>query len=304
MNGIAYRLIEADIWPFEPDTKKGLLRYVVMRQSRSSGHVLVTLVGARNDSRLREIAETIQSDISSVVGVLLHINDEPGNAIYARDEEGEIRTRKLIGRPYIEDTICSTSLEIGGGDFFQVNPAVAELIGQDILREFSEHLDLPVLDLYCGVVAFTIALAKQHGWALGVEVVQGAIRRAKESAIRNRVAAEFIAGSVGEVLPTALSRVSGKAPLIVVNPSRRGLGAEVGKSILAAKPMRLAYVSCNPQALGRDLVEICERGWQVDSIKAYDMLPQTAHVELLAMLSPVETPTRTGRAPRRKIAGR
>jgi 23S rRNA (uracil1939-C5)-methyltransferase len=304
MNGVAYRLIQADIWPYDPNSKKGLLRYVVMRQSRSTGQVLVTLVGARKDSRLREIADEIQSDIASVVGVLLHINDQPGNAIYARDEEGEIRTRKLVGKPYIEDTICSNSLGIGGGDFFQVNPAVAELICKDVLDEFAEHPDLPVLDLYCGVGAFTMALARQHGWALGVEVIQGAIRQAKESALRNRVSAEFIAGSVGDVLPSALARVSGKAPLMVLNPSRKGLEPEVGRSVLAAKPMRLAYISCNPRALSRDLTEICERGWKVDSIRAYDMLPQTAHVELLAMLSPIEAPSRTGRAPRRRIAGR
>ena len=65
--------------------------------------------------------------------------------------------------------------------------------------------------------------------------------------------------------------------------------------------MRIAYVSCNPRALSRDLLEICDRGWKVDSIEAYDMLPQTAHVELIAFLSPTVPPKAKGRAPRRRV---
>ena len=301
MKGIAHHLIEADIWPYELDTGKGLLRHVVMRQSRSTGHVLVTLVASRRDNRLREVAQIIQAELAPVIGVQLHVNDVPGNAIYARDEEGEIWTRNMVGKPFIEDTIGSHVLGIGGGDFFQVNPSVANEMCSSILREFQAHRERPVLDLYCGVGAFTMALAKQHGWALGIELVQGAIHRAKESARRNHVSAEFLAGDVGEVLPSALNRVAGKAPLIVLNPARKGLEAEVGLKLLECQPMRIAYVSCNPRALSRDLREICDRGWKVDSIEAYDMLPQTAHVELIAFLSPKVAPKATGRAPRRRV---
>ncbi|HCH66431.1 MAG: 23S rRNA (uracil(1939)-C(5))-methyltransferase RlmD [Deltaproteobacteria bacterium] len=299
--GVAQRIIGADIWPYDPDTGRGLLRHVVMRQSRSTGHVLVTLVATRSDNRLREVAEMIQFELASVVGVQLHMNEQPGNAIFGRDEEGEIKTRSLVGKPRIEDKIGNHLLGIGGGDFFQVNPGVANLICTELLAEFASERERPVLDLYCGVGAFTMSLAEQHGWALGVEVVQGAITRARESARKNHVSASFVAGAVADVLPTALERVAGKAPLLVLNPSRKGLEPEVGRRVLACEPLRIAYVSCNPKALARDLVEICARGWRIDSIRAFDMLPQTAHVELLAMLSPIRSPEPSGRAPRRKV---
>jgi 23S rRNA (uracil1939-C5)-methyltransferase len=301
MKGVSHHLIEADIWPYEHGTGKGLLRYVMMRQSRSTGHVLVTLVTSRKDSRIREVAEIIQAELAPVTGIQLHVNPEPGNAIYFRDEEGDVWTRNIVGKPFLEDRIGGITLGIGAGDFFQANPAVADQMCQELLREFAGHLDRPVLDLYCGVGTFTMALARQHGWAMGVEVVKGAIHRARQSATRGHIPAEFLAGEVGEVLPEALVRLEGKAPLVVVNPARKGLEPEVGRQILAANPMRVAYISCNPRALARDLVEFRERGWTIDSIKAFDMFPQTAHVELLAMLSPGERPTPTGRAPRRRI---
>ena len=73
---------------------------------------------------------------------------------------------------------------------------------------------------------------------------------------------------------------------MVVNPARSGLGAGVVQSLVEAGPLRIAYVSCNPKTLVRDLVEFREKGWEIDCIRAYDMLPQTSHSELLAMLSP------------------
>jgi len=301
IKGVAQRLIEAEIWPYEPDTGRGLLRHVVMRQSRHTGHVLVTLVSTRNENRLKELAESIQFELPPVVGVQLHINDQPGNAIFGRDEEGEVRTMRLVGVPTIEDKMGEHLLGIGGGDFFQVNPGLANLICTDLLAEFAPDRERPVLDLYCGVGAFTMSLAAQHGWALGVELVQGAIHRAKDSARRNHVSASFVAGAVADVLPTALERVTGKAPLLVLNPARKGLEAEVGLRVLACEPKRIAYISCNPRALARDLGEICARGWRIDSIRAYDMMPQTSHVEVLAMLSPIHAPEPSGRPPQRRV---
>lgn len=301
MRSIAHHLIDEDIWPYDTETRRGLLRHVVMRQSRASGQVLVTLVCTRKDKCLKNLATIIQNAIPPVSGVKLHVNDKPGNSIYCRDEDGEIWTRNLVGKPFIEDTIGGHVLRIGGGDFFQVNPSVANVMCDDLLAEFEPHRQRPVLDLYCGVGSFTMSLAKQHGWALGIEVVQGAIYRAKDSARLNHVPAEFLAGTVGEVLPAALARVAGKAPLVVLNPARKGLEPEVALKVLACEPIKIAYVSCNPKALARDLKEFSTRGWKIDTIKAYDMLPQTSHVELIAMLSPVNAPTPSGRSPRRKI---
>jgi 23S rRNA (uracil1939-C5)-methyltransferase len=301
MKGVAHHLLEADIWPYDATTGKGLLRYVLMRQSRLTGHVLVTLVAVRKDNRIREVAEVIQAELSPVTGVSLHLNDQQSNAIYHRDEEGDVRTRNLVGKPWIEDEVGGSKLGVGSGDFFQANPAVADLMCTELLSALKEHKDRPVLDLYCGVGTFTMALARQHGWAMGVELIQGAIQRAKGNASRNHVPAEFVAGDVLEVLPEVLARVEGKAPIVVLNPARKGLEPDVGKMLIEARPMKLAYISCNPRALARDLLAFRERGWTIDSIKAFDMFPQTSHVELLALLSPAEAPTPKGRAPRRRV---
>ena len=131
----------------------------------------------------------------------------------------------------------------------------------------------------------TMSLADQHGRALGVEMIRGAINRAQENAHQNNVRAEFIAGDVSSVLPT----LTEANPLMAVNPSRRGLGEEVVQKIVEVDPIRIAYVSCNPKTLARDLASFRSKKWDIEYIHAFDMMPQTSHSELLAILSPARS---------------
>ncbi|MAA78952.1 MAG: 23S rRNA (uracil(1939)-C(5))-methyltransferase RlmD [Deltaproteobacteria bacterium] len=280
-------ILKYSLPPYEPSTGQDGLRHVIFRQSRKSGRVLVTLVSSRPDPLITEVAQIIQHHIKPVVGVQLHVNNRSGNAIYARDAHGEIQTRNLVGESLIYDSIGSKTLAIGAGDFFQINPHIADKMCSQILNEFSPQKEYPVLDLYCGVGAMTMSLAEQHGWALGVEVVRGAIIRAQENARRNNVFAEFIAGDVSTKLPTIFQQLCSPNPLVVVNPSRSGLGEDVVQKIVEGAPIRIAYVSCNPKTLVKDLASFRSKDWGIDHIQAYDMLPQTSHSELVAILSPL-----------------
>ncbi|MCK6503033.1 23S rRNA (uracil(1939)-C(5))-methyltransferase RlmD [Myxococcota bacterium] len=301
MSVVAHTIIELDIWPFDPQTGRGTLRHVVMRQSRSHGEVLVTLVAGGRNRALGILAERLSGAVGEVAGVHLHLNDDPGNAIFARDEEGQVPTVKLVGKDVIEERLGEVTLAIGPGDFYQANPAMAERIAQDLRELLAPDRDRPLLDLYCGVGAFTLALGREHGWALGVEVVGGAVSRARENARRNRIAAEFLAGDTVELLPEVGQRLEGRHPVVMLDPARRGAGEGVLAGVLAMQPARIAYLSCNPRAMARDLVELQAAGWRVRELRAYDMFPQTAHVETLALLDPPEAVGEGLAAPRRRV---
>ena len=302
MSAVAHHIIERGILPYDPRTQQGSLRYVVMRQSRANGQILVTLVAGQKDKLLGRLAGDIAHALPRAAGVHLHFNDSPGNAIYQRDELGAVGSIPLQGNAVIEEELAGVRLRLGPGDFFQVNPAMAERIVRDVVAAFAEERDRPVVDLYSGVGALTLPLGQAHGWAVGVEGVEGAARRARENAQLNHIAAEFFAGQVADVLPEINTRLDGRSPVVVVDPARRGLEGDVARQLLALEPARVAYLSCNPRTLARDLRSFWEHGWTVERLTAYDMFPQTAHLEVLALLTPADPPPRPQRrGPQRRL---
>ncbi len=300
MRVVAFLVIDMDVWPWDVERRRGVLRYVIMRQSRSSKKVLVTLISARPSPRLRDLAERIAEQVAEVSGVHLHINRSTGNALFEHDEDGGVPTIRLVGDRILEERIAGLRLRVGPGDFFQTNPSVAERIIRDLEHEIPE--DRAVVDLYCGVGGLTLAAARRAGWAVGIEVVGSAVGRARNAAARERLPAEFVAGTVVGSLPEIQRRLAGRRPVVVVNPARRGLEEGVIGGIRALSPERLIYVSCNPASQARDLRELVDGGLEIERVRAYDMFPNTPHVEVMAVLrgAPV-APGSSKRPPQRRM---
>ena len=300
MTSVTHCLIDNGIPPYEEAVDRGVLRHVLIRESRLTGEMLVTLVCARRPRDAKELADTIAKNNASVVGVHLHINAHPGNAIFNVDA-GEIGTVTLTGKATLDDDIAGTTLRFGPTDFFQVNPSTAAVIVADAMKLTEDLADRPVVDLYCGVGTFSIPMAKRHPWVGGIEFSVGAVARARLNAQRQKVSAEFIAGAVAEQIPQWAKRVKHSAPVVVLDPARRGIEPNAFAPIESLNPARIVYVSCNPAALARDLAEWVRRGWTVSEVRAYDMFPQTAHLEMLAVLSPPRVPVAKSGGPRRRI---
>lgn len=160
-----------------------------------------------------------------------------------------------------------------GASFVQVNPSVAEAVRSHVLNLALARQPRTAVDAYSGTGAYASRLA-----AAGVRVT--AIERDPAAAA---FAAQTlpppslsIAASVERALPDALP-----ADLVIVNPPRAGLHARVTELLAAGKPRpsHLIYVSCNPATLARDVTRL--PGWQVASVRAFDMFPQTSHVEVV-----------------------
>ena len=300
MGTVTHHILESGIPPYDEKEDKGVLRHVLIRESRLTGKMLITLVCARRPRDAKDVADSIAQNLATVAGVHLHINAYPGNNIFYV-EEGRIGTVNLTGENTIEDEIAGVRMRFGAADFFQANPATAGLIVQDVLELSADLADRPVVDLYSGVGTFSLPLAKRNPWVGGIEFAVAAVERAKANASMAKVPAEFFAGAVADRAKDLAQRVSDSAPMVVLDPARKGIEEEAFDPIESLKPARLFYVSCNPAALARDLAEWVNRGWTVDTLRAYDMFPQTAHLEMLAVLSPAEAPTRKKGGPRRRI---
>ena len=306
MRSVAHHVIDLDIRPYDEETGQGLMRHCIIKRSRATGQILITWVVKYDARVLRTLAERIAMDVGEVAGQWLHINDLPGNAIFAPvdpdpEEDDPPPFKWLGGVESIDEEVAGLSLLVGPGDFFQINPGVADRLVRDVVSALAPWRERPVVDLYCGVGTFTLPLAQAHGWAAGIEIVPGAVNRASESARRHHLQAQFLQGTVAEQLPNITKQLEGKGPVVVVDPARRGLEPDVHEALDVLQPSRLIYVSCNPRALAQDLVKLDMRGWKLERLRAYDMFPQTSHVELMAELAPAKAPEVKGRGPRRRL---
>src|ERR1044072_5885711 len=157
--------------------------------------------------------------------------------------------------------------------FFQINPS---LLGSLIDFALGDASGESVLDLYCGVGLFTLPLARRFKSVVGVEANPAATRFARRNlqhaALTN---ARVITASVTDWFRNP----AGPVDFVLLDPPRAGAGSAVIKVILTFRPAVISYVSCAPATLARDLKKLIANGYVIDSIAAFDLFPQTHHVE-------------------------
>jgi 23S rRNA (uracil1939-C5)-methyltransferase len=165
--------------------------------------------------------------------------------------------------------------------FFQINPS---LLGPLIDFALADAVGKSVLDLYCGVGLFTLPLARQFDRVVGVEANSVATRYAR----RNLQNAGLTNASVITASVTDWFRrdAAAKVPVdfVVLDPPRAGAESAVIKGILDLGPAQISYVSCDPATLARDLKKLVASGYIVSSVAAFDLFPQTHHVETVVRL--------------------
>ena len=173
-------------------------------------------------------------------------------------------------------------LRLSSTAFFQVNRDVAARIYADVTDAAALTGTERVVDAYAGVGGIALTLARGAAEVVGIEEHPRAVADAQAAALLNHlVRARFVVGDV----EAELQRL-GAADVVVLNPPRRGCAATVLRAAAALKPRLIAYVSCAPDTLARDLALLQKEGLVTRSVVPYDMLPQTPHVESLAIVTP------------------
>jgi 23S rRNA (uracil1939-C5)-methyltransferase len=144
-----------------------------------------------------------------------------------------------------------------------------------------------VLDLYCGLGNFTLALARRAGRVVGVEGAQGLVERARHNARLNDIAnAEFHVADLGRAPDPGLPWLRDNYTHVLLDPPRAG-ASEVLAAVSRLNPQRVLYISCHPGSLARDLgLLVHEHGMNLVAAGVLDMFPHTTHVESLALLEP------------------
>ncbi len=264
---------------YEETTGIGLVRHICVRTAMATGQVLVCLViNGDGIPAEKSLVENLLKDMNNFTTLCLSIHKKPGNSVLGD------KFITLYGPGYIEDVLCGLRFRLSPRSFYQVNRDGAELLYGKALEFAGLTGRETVLDLYCGTGTITLALAKQAGRVIGVEIIPAAIRDAKENAIRNCIEnAEFICADAKKAAEK-FAKDGIHPDVIVVDPPRKGLDEGVIAAMVQMAPRRIVYVSCDPATLARDLKRLGEQGYNTETVEALDMFPRCAHVESVALL--------------------
>ena len=172
-------------------------------------------------------------------------------------------------------------------DFVQINAQINEALVARAVELLELTPSASVLDLYCGIGNFTLALARNAGRVVGVEGDAGLVDRARHNARSNEIAnAEFHVADLARPLEPGLPWLREPYTHVLLDPPRAG-ASEVLASISRLNPHRVLYISCHPGSLARDLgLLVHEHGMSLVAAGVLDMFPHTTHVESLAVLEP------------------
>ena len=266
-------LLERNVTPYDEVEHDGVLSYVVLR-ANAEGEVLATFVGP-DIAALASLAPLIDVH-PAIVGIAA--NQRPlGNAIFGRT------TSALAGRAELEERVGAILIRLSPTAFFQVNRGIAAAMYAEIARALVTTKHGLVVDAYAGVGGIALTLAHAGAEVVGVEVNAAAVADAQRAALAQSLSARFMVDDAARGLAT-IAKTS-LVDAVVVNPPRRGLDRAMLDALVVAKPARLAYVSCDPQTLVRDLHALGAQGLRPFRIRGFDMHPQTPHIETLALLT-------------------
>jgi 23S rRNA (uracil1939-C5)-methyltransferase len=255
---------------------KGALRHVILRAGIHTGQTLVSLVlNGRLNSRNMKSITGLCRPLKNITTLTLNHNSRPGNVILGN------RTEAVKGDGLISERLDDWTLSYDTSSFFQVNTDQAASLYRHARNLARVGKDSRVLELYSGVGALTCYLA-EAGSITAAEEWESAANLMEKNLRHNGIHnAKVIKGKAEELLSAS---DIGPYDLVVLDPPRGGCDRAVLERIMELNIDRVLYVSCNPATLARDAKILKEGGYALKSVRAFDMFPQTVHVETAVLM--------------------
>lgn len=180
----------------------------------------------------------------------------------------------------VSRTIANERYHFSARSFFQINH---DLLPELIAEAIADVAGKSAIDLYCGAGLFTLPLARRFATVKAIEANDRAAAFARRNLqLAQLENAQVIASDVGTWL--SRYRPDEAVDLLLLDPPRTGAENKVINGLLSLHPRQIVYVSCDPATLARDLKKLLAGGYSLDSVVAFDMFPQTHHVETVVRL--------------------
>lgn len=265
---------------YDEKRRRGLLRHVLIRKAVMTNQVMVVLVcneevfpGSKHFS-----TELIQQ-FPHIKTIVLNINKRKTSIVLGEKE------KVLYGKGFIVDKLCNLSFKISSRSFYQINHNQCETIYQKALSLLQLKKQDVIIDAYCGIGTIGMIAASQVKKVIGVEVNKDAIKDAINNAKMNHIHNITFVCDDASYFMTSLAKSHTHIDGVIMDPPRSGSNKEFMDAIKVLKPRKVAYISCNPETLLRDLKYFKQIGYQTKELYPYDMFPYTKHIESVVLLT-------------------
>jgi 23S rRNA (uracil1939-C5)-methyltransferase len=248
---------------YDRRARTGVLRNLVVREGRRTGQLQTRLVTAPGRFPKPPV------DLHTVI---------------EGDSGGTDGPTGVLGEERLREELCGLRLEMSHDAFFQTNTEMAERL-YAVAGEYAELSGTErVFDLYCGIGTIGLTLASGAGEVWGLEVVPRAIADAERNAERNGIAKARFRTANARTGVRPLLEEAGKPDVVVLDPPRAGLSQKIVRRVLECEAKRIVYLSCNPTTLAPNAAQLVEAGYRLRRVRPVDMVPQTPHIECVALL--------------------
>jgi len=257
----------------------GLLRNLIIRTNQKGDCMVILAVGEENIPDTLQVLDAIHASFQEVTSLMYAVN------LKANDTLTGVEVKLYKGSPFLEEQFDNLVFRISPKSFFQTNTRQALQL-YEVTRRFAALTGGElVYDLYTGTGTIALFLARRALRVVGIEFAEDAIADARINASLNGIDnVSFFAGDMRTVLTNTFFEEHGRPDVVVTDPPRNGMHAEVIETILSMKPGRIVYVSCNPATQARD-VSLLSGEYQVAAVQPVDMFPHTQHVENVILLN-------------------
>ena len=280
-NEISRYAKENSISFYDIRAQHGLLRDLMMRNSNTAEFMLLVQFHYDEEGDEQKAMQLLQhiADTFPQITSLIYVDNQKGN-----DTFGDLELTTFKGTDFIYETMEDLKFKVGPKSFYQTNTDQAYHL-YCVARSFAQLTGGElVYDLYTGTGTIANFVAHQAKQVIGIEYVPEAIEDAKENSHVNGINNTlFYAGDMKDILTDDFIQEHGQPDVIITDPPRAGMHADVVKVILNAAPKRIVYVSCNPATQARDL-QLMDADYKVAAVQPVDMFPHTPHVENVVLL--------------------
>lgn len=280
-NEISRYAKENSISFYDIRAQHGLLRDLMMRNSNTGEFMLLVQFHYDEEGDEQKAMQLLQhiADTFPQITSLIYVDNQKGN-----DTFGDLELTTFKGTDFIYETMEDLKFKVGPKSFYQTNTDQAYHL-YCVARSFAQLTGSElVYDLYTGTGTIANFVAHQAKQVIGIEYVPEAIEDAKENSHVNGINNTlFYAGDMKDILTDDFIQEHGQPDVIITDPPRAGMHADVVKVILNAAPKRIVYVSCNPATQARDL-QLMDADYKVVAVQPVDMFPHTPHVENVVLL--------------------
>lgn len=277
VKAICQFLTKHQVIAYNPKTKEGVLRHLVLRSSTLTKEIQVTLILYKKDQRTIQIAKDLVK-IANVVSVYVSVNED----VDAIENFGDT-TSLVAGKETIVEQLGEYRFSLLPTAFFQLNLKQTEKLYDTVAKLAKLDGTENIVDAYCGVGTIGIWLSKYAKEVRGIdnnkEGIKNAIQNAKMNQIEN---ARFYAGDILRYLTKW--KTEGFVPdVLVVDPPRTGMDLRLLNYLQQFPVKKIIYVSCNPATLAKNCNHL-QKKYHILQIQPLDMFPQTANVECVVCL--------------------